>query len=71
MLNEKGGRANGKTVLLAKYEAFTELKKFLAELKKKYTESCTDCGHFVGCEKAVWTGPCDELTKEEGADEHI
>ncbi len=36
MLNVKGDRANGKTILLAKYELFTETKKFLAELKKKY-----------------------------------
>ena len=33
-----GTRANGKTILLAKYEAFTKVKKFIAELKKKYTE---------------------------------
>ena len=38
ILNAKGGRSNGKTILLAKYETFTKAKEFLAELKKKYTE---------------------------------
>ncbi len=38
ILNAKGGRANGKTVLLSKYDVFIELKKYIAELKKKYTE---------------------------------
>ena len=38
IINAKGGRANGKTVLLAKTEMFIEAKKFIAELKKKYTE---------------------------------
>ena len=39
ILNTKGGRANGKTVLISKYDVFIEAKKHLAELKKKYTES--------------------------------
>ena len=34
-----------------------------AELKKKYTEKCTDCKHFVGCEKANWVRYCDEYTE--------
>ena len=38
ILNAKGGRANGKTVLISKYDVFIEAKKHLAELKKKYTE---------------------------------
>lgn len=38
ILNAKGGRANGKTVLLSKYDVFIEAKKHLAKLKKKYTE---------------------------------
>ena len=38
ILNAKGGRANGKTVLLSKYDVFIESKKYIAELKKKYTE---------------------------------
>lgn len=36
ILNTKSGRANGKTVLLSKYDVFIEAKKHLAELKKKY-----------------------------------
>jgi hypothetical protein len=36
---------------------------FIAELKKKYTERCPDCNHFVGCE--CFSGQtCDEY--EEG-----
>lgn len=35
----------------------------LAELKKKYTEQCPDCKHFIGCEKAVWHGLCEEYDK--------
>jgi hypothetical protein len=38
ILNAKGGRANGKTVLISKYDVFIEAKKYIAELKKKYTE---------------------------------
>ena len=38
ILNAKGGRSNGKTVLLSKYDVFIEAKKHLAKLKKKYTE---------------------------------
>ena len=38
ILNSKSGRANGKTVLLSKYDVFIEAKKYIAELKKKYTE---------------------------------
>ena len=38
ILNLKGGRANGKTVLISKYDVFIEAKKYIAELKKKYTE---------------------------------
>jgi hypothetical protein len=35
----------------------------LSELKKKYTERCTDCKHFVGCE--CFSGmTCDEYTEE-------
>ena len=34
----KGDRLNGKAVLCAKYLAFIDAKKYLAELKKKYTE---------------------------------
>ena len=41
ILNAKGGRANGKTVLLSKYDVFIESKKYIAELKKKYTEVST------------------------------
>ena len=36
-LNSKGMRANGKTILFAKYEVFTKTKNFLDDLKKKYT----------------------------------
>lgn len=36
ILNAKGGRENGKTVLLSKYDVFIEAKKYIAELKKKY-----------------------------------
>ena len=39
------------------------IPKRIAELKKKYTESCTDCGHFVGCEKANWIRGCEEHTE--------
>ena len=38
ILNAKGGRSNGKTVLISKYDMLIESKKFIAELKKKYTE---------------------------------
>ena len=38
ILNAKGGRANGKTVLISKLDMLIESKKFIAELKKKYTE---------------------------------
>ena len=38
ILNAKGGRANGKTVLISKYDVFIEAKKHLTKLKKKYTE---------------------------------
>ena len=38
-LNAKGGRANGKTVLISKYDVFIEAKKYIAELKKKYMEA--------------------------------
>lgn len=63
ILNAKGDRANGKTVLISKYDVFIEAKKSLVELKKKYTEQCPDCKHFVGCEKAVWHGLCEEYDK--------
>ena len=31
-------------------------------IEKKYIEKkeCPDCKHFVGCEKAVWVGACEE-----------
>ena len=35
----------------------------IAELKKKYIgikRECHKCRYFVGCEKAVWVGMCDE-----------
>lgn len=32
-----------------------------ADLKKKYTEKCTDCKHFVGCEKANWVRGCEDF----------
>lgn len=32
----KGGRANGKTILWAKHDVYTEMKEDIAELKKKY-----------------------------------
>lgn len=35
-LNAKGAKANGKTVLISKYDVFIEAKKHLAKLKKKY-----------------------------------
>jgi hypothetical protein len=40
--------------------------KDISELKKKYTEGeeCPDCKHFVGCEKAVWSGRCDQYEKK-------
>lgn len=38
ILNARGGRSNGNTVLLSKYDMIMESKKFIAELKKKYTE---------------------------------
>ena len=38
ILNTKGGRANGETVLISKYDVYREAKKYIAELKKKYTE---------------------------------
>ena len=38
ILNAKGDRANGKTVLISKYDVYVEAKKYIAELKKKYTE---------------------------------
>lgn len=31
-------------------EILLHINNMLAELKKKYTERCTDCKHFVGCE---------------------
>jgi hypothetical protein len=35
----------------------------IAELKKKYTESCTDCTHFVGCE--CFDGKtCDDFAEQ-------
>lgn len=37
ILNSKGDRANGKTVLLSKYDVFIEAKKHIVKLKKKYT----------------------------------
>jgi hypothetical protein len=36
ILNTKGGRANGKTILISKYDVYIEAKKHLAKLKKKY-----------------------------------
>lgn len=32
------------------------------KLKKKYTDQkqCPNCRYFVGCEKAIWVGVCDE-----------
>ncbi len=36
IIHAKGGRANGKTVLLGKIQMLIDLKNFLAELKKKY-----------------------------------
>jgi hypothetical protein len=38
MLDSKGGRANGKTILVAECGVLTATKRLLAELKKKYTE---------------------------------
>lgn len=32
----KGGRANGKTILWAKHDVYTEMKEDIADLKKKY-----------------------------------
>lgn len=64
ILNAKGGRANGKTVLLSKYDVFIESKKYIAELKKKYIpRECPECKHFVGCEKANWVKGCEEFTE--------
>lgn len=40
------------------------IEGIIAELKKKYAESCTRCKHFVGCEQANWVRGCDEY--EEG-----
>lgn len=42
ILNAKGGRSNGKTVLISKYDVFIEAKKHLAKIKKKYTEGEKD-----------------------------
>lgn len=39
----------------------------IAELKKKYTEQCPDCKHFIGCEKAVWVGICGRYEEVEEA----
>ena len=40
--------------------------KDIAELKKKYIpKDCRDCRFFVGCEQAVWTGPCDAYKEVE------
>ena len=54
ILNAKGGRANGKTVLISKYDVYIEAKKHLAELKKRYTEQvidnaerCIVCGEVI------------------------
>lgn len=41
ILNAKGGRSNGKTILISKYDVYIEAKKHLAKLKKKYTEDHT------------------------------
>lgn len=54
ILNTKGGRANGKTVLVSKYDVFIEAKKHLIKLKKKYiveahenAERCVSCGEII------------------------
>jgi hypothetical protein len=46
--------------------AYEHVIKFLAEIKKKYTEQrCTDCKHFAGCE--CFSGmTCDEFKPKEG-----
>ena len=36
ILNARGGRSSGKTVLISKLDMLLETKKFIAELKKKY-----------------------------------
>jgi hypothetical protein len=38
IIHAKGGRANGKTVLFGKIQMLIDLKNFIAELKKKYTQ---------------------------------
>jgi hypothetical protein len=44
--------------------ALQGMADFIAELKKKYTERCTDCKHFVGCE--CFDGKtCDEYKEGE------
>lgn len=50
--------------------ALCKIQDFIAELKKKYTEQCPDCKHFVGCEEAMWSGRCedfDSVRKEDDA----
>jgi hypothetical protein len=45
-------------------ESCAKFDKALAELKKKYTERCPDCKHFVGCE--CFSGmTCDQYEERE------
>jgi hypothetical protein len=44
--------------------ALQGMADFIAELKKKYTERCPDCKHFVGCE--CFDGKtCDEYKRSD------
>jgi hypothetical protein len=52
-----------KHLIFNAYGIATISDKTFAELKKKYIgikRECHKCRYFVGCEKAVWVGMCDE-----------
>lgn len=47
IIHAKGGRANGKTILLGKIQMLIDLKNFIAELKKKYTQGKAEIPPYV------------------------
>lgn len=52
------------------YNTFITLKNSLenslfANLENKRTKECPKCKHFIGCEEAVWTGPCKQYDERD------
>ena len=71
------GYADATKEIFAEIESIFNGKKYvpyplyeITELKKKHTKQCPDCKHFVGCEKAVWTGHCDQYEEKHAEGEN-